>query len=379
MDFQKKYIKYKHKYSMLKGGVRSNCTSRLKLIEKDCIDNEIIRSIYDKNIIYQRSLSELDRYIIWFYTYDSSFVNNYLREKRNKIIEIKQVLFFFIFIDFYNLKVELLEEFKKTDPELQILYNVLFYYNNPEHMDFEKLIECINSNTLTPEQKDYLKQILDIKDSKINYSHLITRFIIFYYSRLNTIILNSPKLDNDILLYKVINLPMNYFDDISNMKPTFHSCSCSVNANFFEYVNNPKDTESYTFMKIICMKGFPILFTDRTTSFFGDHSYEVILPYNVSFSTVNKCTITLCGYEYDFDHSDNNSNKIISYIEKANTMIDSTCEYTTNCRISTEIIKQLIVNKPNLHINNLVQISRVIRKSKSISETVNCIKVVAMR
>jgi len=85
MNYYDKYVKYKHKYLKLKGGALSNCIN-YELIEKDCLDDVYLKSIYEKNIIYQNTLTKLDRFIIWFYTKDSAFINNFLRDKRNILI-----------------------------------------------------------------------------------------------------------------------------------------------------------------------------------------------------------------------------------------------------------------------------------------------------
>jgi hypothetical protein len=103
--YQSKIIQY--------GGLDSNCNSKKRLKESDCITigkDDYITRLYQENILYQSGLSDLDRFIIWFYTWDSSFVNTFLiRKGRNINNEKNRIIYFSFYIDLFNLKTDLFD------------------------------------------------------------------------------------------------------------------------------------------------------------------------------------------------------------------------------------------------------------------------------
>lgn len=345
-----------------------------------------MKYIYDKNIKYQNTLKKLDRFIIWFYTWDSSFLNNFLRDKRNNNNETNKILYFFFYINLFNLEKELLIDFCHNE-NLILLYNTIFFYENFDKLEDSSLtniIDNINNNKLDSNQKIYLKNILNIKYSKINNNKLINSFMEYYAIKLNNIILNSPKLEENIIVYKVINLSSTYYDIGSNIfQKTFHSTSCSKYTNFYEYIINRNDTSSFSLLEITCNKGLPVLFTNRKTSYFADHSYEVILPLNVNFNIIEKIDFDLCGYEYYFI-SALESKKLFKYINKAKEIFDNYCDSKKICNFNTELMKNIINNKPYFKSNDLLQIEKVMKKDPEyhyshdnlIYERVKCVKIV---
>jgi len=159
---------------------------------------------------------------------------------------------------------------------------------------------------------------------------------------------------------------------------TFNSCSCSKYTNFYEYIKDKDNIDTYTFLEIQCNIGMPILFTNRLTSYFADHSYEVILPRNINFNIIEKTNMRLCGYSHDFEYISTLPKKIKKYIEKVYYIINTFCSENTNlCNLNTEIMHYMLNNKPELNIDSLIQIEKVIRLPYTdINNNANCVRII---
>jgi hypothetical protein len=128
-------------------------------------------------------------------------------------------------------------------------------------------------------------------------------------------------------------------------------------------------------MKILCKKGANILFTNRETSYFGEHSFEIILPYTINFEYKNKSKMKLCGYTHYFEYLDTIPKPIMKYIRKLNKIIDTKCYYDYICNINTEFLKEIIPSKPVLPISNLIQLMKVERDADLFFDDIDCIDV----
>jgi hypothetical protein len=251
---------------------------------------------------YQRKLSKLDQFLIWYYTYDSKALNCYLLCTNYTRFEMTQFVgLFFLFAKIFNVENELLHSFDIYDKcnttitninneKCNIsLYNLYFkmYKFFFKSLYYKNMITCKNN----------ISNIIDILyNNSIEYLDLLfENFIKFYSIRLNKIIINSPKFNSDITVYKVINLNIEEVININKTK-CFNSVCCSIESNFFEYVNNVNDTHTFTFMEITIKKKNYFLFTNRINSFFGSESHEIILPYGINLIYNKSDTIQLCGY-----------------------------------------------------------------------------------
>jgi hypothetical protein len=376
INYYEKYKKYKNKYLELKGGAKTNCYKRSQyIVEKDCINDGYFNVLYCKNIEYQNSLTQLDRYIIWFYTWDSEFVNNFLRNIRDIEIENNIIVYFFFYIKFYKLQKELFEDFKKNQ-HLILLYDIIYYYENIKENIQNDIICNINNNELNNNQKTFLNNILHIFNDDSNYEMIITEFIKYYSTKLNNIILNSPKIEQDIDIYRVINISSDSYnigDDITIN--TFSSCSCSLYSNFFEYIIDYIDIKSYTLLKITCKKGMPLLFTNRETSYFGDHSYEIILPYNINFKVIGKDKVSLCGYSHLFDNNLKLDTELIDYLTDVSFLIDKNPIRKINIHTYKKIdnLSSSFIDK---HSSSLLQIQTVEPNEKIKKNRVNLVNII---
>lgn len=403
--------KYKFNKLNLHGG-SINCNANDKLDEKDCIqldDPEIsyINQLYERQMIYQDMISELDRFIIWFYTYTSFVFNMYIKyrftsESFNHILGI--LIKFLVFFDLYNLPINEYKEYVerkvyvKTDITLHNfliylieLYNI-FFYDVPLDIK-DKIFLKLHKNQLTDDDISILLNILVYdtpNETNLSYMETFTNFIHHYCIRLNELILNAPRTTKNIILYRLDNNNHSEYElgKVKLMK-YFVSTSCSKYNNFVEYIKND-DKSTYCFMVIKCEPNMPMLFTNRNTSYFGEHSFEVILPYNSKFHIYNKITDSICGYygissypSYWYDTQNPNYEKyklLETYLYNTYGNIDFITKNDAdilynNIKLS-QFMKYFMIKKPNIKLDKLEPVSAVTKGDDVKIDNIDVIHIV---
>lgn len=308
----------KYKFNKLDffGGNNVNCNYNNLLDEKDCIDGTdadaiYMKQIYEEQMIYQNKLDKLDRFLLWFYTYTSTVFNGYLikksknekfeKDELSSIIDI--IMKMLIYVDLYNFDINQYKYYGTDEISRKFIFYFmriykLFFYNKKNEIDSE-LYNRLIANKLTPDDIEIIKDIFVYytPDSTNEfYIDFFNEFIKYYCLKLNNIIINAPRANRDITLYRLDNRSHKKykFDSQQNMN-YFVSVSCSKYTNFMEYIKN-QNKHTYCFMIITCKANMPFLFTNRETSYFGEHSFEIILPYNSKFTIVSKNDGDICGY-----------------------------------------------------------------------------------
>ena len=274
---------------------------------KDCIDKDNkFKKIYELNIKYQSTLSPIDLFFIWIYTYNSSPINSFLLGKYDITQCISFITNLFIFMNLFDL----LKEFKKTimqqPNEQKYIENLVNIFNLSQDyltkfddfglvsIDTENKSNIINKSCELGDLYYYLLKMLDGNF----FDKSVSEFIKYYCHRLDTIILNAPKLEESIIIYKVVNLSEKQFViNLSTTQKIFNSCGCSRTTDFYEYVKDRNDLDSYSLLEIKVSVGTPLIFANRETSFYGSSSHEIILPLEIKFLCQEKIKTSLCGYE----------------------------------------------------------------------------------
>ena len=398
--------KYKFNKLDFHGGNNINCNYNNLLDEKDCIDGTdenavYMKKIYQEQMIYQNKLDKLDRFLIWFYTYTSTVFNSYLIKKsinenfeKNDLPLIINIIYkMFIYFDLYNFDIHYYkysgtDEISRKFIFYLIRIHKLFFYNKKNEIDLE-LYNRLITNKLIPDDIEIIRNIFVYytPDSTNEfYIQFFNEFIKYYCLKLNNIIINAPRANRDITLYRLDNRSHKKYklESQQNMN-YFVSVSCSKYTNFIEYIKN-QNKHTYCFMIITCKAGMPFLFTNRETSYFGEHSFEIILPYNSKFTIVHKNDGDICGYNatsgyplYWNDSTHPNYNKYVLLQSYLNTIFQKIDNITLNeinfilnfIKLS-QYMKYLLSEKPEgMVLKNFEPVSAVIKtddvKIKKIS------------